>query len=367
MSLIKQIPKNAYFLLLTLLIFGNFLFFIYPANSGVTDYLSGYAWSENIGWLSLNCNDGGTCVSLDYGVGVDTLGNLSGYAWSENIGWVSFNASDVAGCPSGTCAPHLDTTTGKVTGWAKVLSSATASDSTWDGFISLSGTGYGVSVLGCNWNGWAWGSSVVGWISFSGSGYGVMGNGNACVVTVGSCTGVLPTNATACVAGDPVTDTPFTSVPTCSFSGTTKCHYMCDNGYVADGGTCRATACNNGVDDDADGMTDLTDLGCTDINDDSEVNIVVDPKLTISRRVVNIGDTVTLNWNTGGISETMCILTANNIPVTPDVFTADDGPADLPFEGTTTQVVNARTTFEINCGGKIDSRLVEVIPRMFET
>ena len=128
--------------------------------SSSAENLSGYAWSDTTGWISFNCTDTGTCATSPYGVDVSSTGSLSGYAWSEHIGWVSFNAADVAGCPSGTCAPSFNKTTGVVTGWAKALSGGSGG---WDGFISLSGAGYGVSATGCAWGGYAWGSDVTGW------------------------------------------------------------------------------------------------------------------------------------------------------------------------------------------------------------
>lgn len=146
-------------------------------SAGSQHNLSGYAWSDNIGWLSFNCtNDGGSCAP-DYGVNVDTsTGVFSGYAWSDNIGWVSFNSADMTGCPSSPCAPTIDTTTGVVTGWAKVLSAGGG----WDGWIKLSGTSnddstYGASFLGANASGYSWGDVVVGWLSWKGPSYGVLG------------------------------------------------------------------------------------------------------------------------------------------------------------------------------------------------
>ncbi len=150
-----------------------------PADSSPSDNLSGYAWSDTIGWVSLNCTNPGSCTPA-YGVNVSNTGAISGYAWSEHIGWISFNET---GCPSGTCAPQMNRTTGQVTGWARALSAPAGGTNAggWDGWISLSGTGpdYGVSVTGCAWSGFAWGSDVVGWVSFS----GVTGTGNACVNT----------------------------------------------------------------------------------------------------------------------------------------------------------------------------------------
>jgi hypothetical protein len=151
------------------------------------DNLSGYAWSDNIGWVSFNCTSDGTCGTSPYGVKFTLGGNMEhGYAWSDNIGWISFNASDVVGCPSAPCTPTLNNITGAVTGWARAIGASGG----WDGWISLSGTAtdgspYGVSVTNCSWNGYAWGSDVVGWLSFSGiatngSPYGVTGTDAAC-------------------------------------------------------------------------------------------------------------------------------------------------------------------------------------------
>lgn len=368
MKLLKNIPVKLRIALTILIVFSAYISFnIYYADSSTSDNLSGYAWSDTIGWISLNCTNPSSCASSAYGVRVDSAGDISGYAWSEHIGWISFNQTDVTGCPSGTCKPHLDSATGKVTGWAKVLSSSSSGDPAWDGFISLSGTGYGVTVNGCNWGGYAWGSNVVGWVSFSGSGYGVVGSGNACVTPpTAMCTGTTPSNATFCSAVDPLTDTPFTAVPSC-LSGATKCNFVCNSGYIVDGNNCRVTKCNNGVDNDGDTYIDLNDAGCSDVNDDSEDNIITNPVLRPSKRTVTSGDSIILTWNTGGVLENSCVLTANNKVVEPNVFTADDGPTDNQFEGSTTQVINAGTTFKIDCGGRIHSVHIEIVPRMFET
>jgi len=140
--------------------------------SGEVYDLSGYAWSDNIGWISFNCQEGGPggsdiCGTSDYKVSVNfTTGLFSGYAWSDNIGWVSFNSTDLAGCPSAPCEARISTTTGEVSGWARALA-----HNGWDGWISLRGTlpDYGVSLNSVTneFHGYAWGSDVVGWISFN--------------------------------------------------------------------------------------------------------------------------------------------------------------------------------------------------------
>ena len=140
----------------------------------------GHVWADNIGWISLNCANQGSCAVSNYKVSMDDNGNMSGYAWSENIGWLSFNPGDVAGCPSAPCSPVLNrffgTGQGAVTGWFKALSGGTVGSGGWDGFVKLSGTwtngvsagAYpnGVNGSGTGLSGFAWGSDVVGWVDF---------------------------------------------------------------------------------------------------------------------------------------------------------------------------------------------------------
>jgi len=58
------------------------------------DSLSGYLYGENIGWISLSCRNTDTCSSgISYGVSNDAEGNLSGFAYGENIGWIDFGTS----------------------------------------------------------------------------------------------------------------------------------------------------------------------------------------------------------------------------------------------------------------------------------
>lgn len=68
-----------------------FLFFVFAGAAKAADgTLSGYAWSENAGWINFAPSGGG--------VTVDTAGNLKGYAWGENLGWISFNCVDANSC-----------------------------------------------------------------------------------------------------------------------------------------------------------------------------------------------------------------------------------------------------------------------------
>ncbi len=149
--------------------------------------LSGYAWSSNIGWISFtsaNCDadnngqsDGAVpdCPSAGtpmahYGVMRATNGNLSGYAWSDKIGWTIFNPSMPPNPPTLPNQSANIPLSGPATGWARAL----ANDASWDGWIKFdSGGNYGPGVVlggsdGCTLTGYAWGSNVIGWISMSG-------------------------------------------------------------------------------------------------------------------------------------------------------------------------------------------------------
>lgn len=114
---------------------------------------SGYAWSDNIGWVSLS--------GSNYGFVMDSSGKLSGYAWSDNIGWITANESELSGCPTNPCRAKMNGDA--LTGWLRALSNGGG----WDGWISLSGSGYGVTRSGSSLSGYAWGGDVVGWLDFS--------------------------------------------------------------------------------------------------------------------------------------------------------------------------------------------------------
>jgi hypothetical protein len=163
-----------------------------------TSKLSGYAWSETIGWISFESSTGGD-------VSIDSVGNLNGYAWSDNIGWVKFGGLSSFPASGDNAKLNGD----NLTGWARACAgtvngdcnSATRTDG-WDGWISLSGQGYGVK-LDRN-SSYAWGSDVVGWIDFK-----EVTAGN--VVTSCSDTKLIPPACSTCIS-------PYTNV-----SGDCKC------------------------------------------------------------------------------------------------------------------------------------------------
>lgn len=139
------------------------------AQAGTEHNVSGYAWSENFGWVSFNCTNEASCGSVNYGVSVNPgTGDFSGYAWSSNLGWIDFGPT--SGFPE---APNngarYDSATGAVSGWAKILSLGD------DGWLKMSGTwanGVKINDSSGDFSGWAWNGNAVsgiglGWLSFN--------------------------------------------------------------------------------------------------------------------------------------------------------------------------------------------------------
>jgi hypothetical protein len=62
-------------------------------SAGANSYLTGYVWTENVGWIKLGSGTGPYANSgpADWGVNMDASGNLSGYAWSSHCGWINFH------------------------------------------------------------------------------------------------------------------------------------------------------------------------------------------------------------------------------------------------------------------------------------
>ena len=177
--------KNLTLILFTTIVLSLFLF-NQEVRSSLGDNVFGWAWSENIGWISFNNITGGG--GIDYGLNVDSNnGKLSGYAWSENIGWISLNETDTGSPPSDD--PCADTSCiakftpsgqfGKgdvnIIGWARAL----AHNVDWDGWIRFDHGQTDEVYIDSNgdFHGWAWGSDIIGWISFNSSDPGAGGAG----------------------------------------------------------------------------------------------------------------------------------------------------------------------------------------------
>lgn len=153
--------------------------------------ISGFSWSDTVGWTEFKPRYGG--VKLDM-----STGQISGYAWSDNIGWIYFGpdtniakASDAPREPRYWAKMDIATTSSVriVSGWARAYRPINSEGQTlggWDGWISMSGVAsntqkslYSVSVnLASNeFSGWAWGSDTIGWVSFNCS------NKNECAIS----------------------------------------------------------------------------------------------------------------------------------------------------------------------------------------
>jgi len=189
----------------------------------------GWAWTENIGWISFNNLGYGTCPgancipagggSYNYGVNIETNGNLIGYAWSENIGWIKFDSLGTSYPTTPSYSACLDLPSSgqacdgagnyTVTGWARACSvfasgcSGTLNSSSinggWDGWIKMNdispnGLYIDISSSPAQFHKWVWGSddllseAVIGWGTFNckeggASGENICGSSSYKVVT----------------------------------------------------------------------------------------------------------------------------------------------------------------------------------------
>ncbi len=231
------------------------LFFSVISANAAQRALSGWAWSDTIGWIQFNPSYGG--VFIDNATGV-----LSGSAWTDNAGWIDFRPGGAA--PNGKSgAVTMNLSTGELTGWARDLSGADFNDG-WDGWISMSGTspnyGVGMDLNTGKFSGWAWGSDIVGWISFSGSGYGVSCLNCGSTSSLPQCSDGIDND------GDGLVD-------------------MNDPGCASPSDNSEANSlpqCSDGIDNDGDGLVDMNDPGCASPSDNNETDPVILPNFNLS-------------------------------------------------------------------------------------
>jgi len=133
--------------------------------SGDSVTLQGYAWSQNIGWISMN----GPNYEVEINGGSTKA--VTGFAWSANVGWIQFGG--LSGFPSGGIYAGNARVAGtdsnwNLEGWARAL----AYGDGWDGWISLSGASPAYEVSFTNTgqvpsaSSYAWGDDVIGWVDF---------------------------------------------------------------------------------------------------------------------------------------------------------------------------------------------------------
>ncbi|MFA5317963.1 MAG: hypothetical protein WC323_00595 [Patescibacteria group bacterium] len=148
-------------LFISILVFTN-VFFIKqnPVQAAYSGNSSGYAWSEQGGWISFETAD-------DYGAQVaDTY--LDGYIWGEKIGYISLKRDSDS--PDYGITNAMAGGEGKLSGqvWSEqagyIKFAADGSD-----YSNDSAANYGVKIDSSGvFSGYAWGEKI-GWISFSGS------------------------------------------------------------------------------------------------------------------------------------------------------------------------------------------------------
>lgn len=174
---------------------------VFSFGSAEASNVYGSAWSEGVGWISLNsCVSPSNCPSSSgvpsHGVTLDINNNkVSGTAWNANIGLISFNSTDWGKCPPDKVSCNLNNFQNKWDdgGWARAISAVYGSSDNpnnggWDGWISLgNGSVYNAEIdknspvqmassdfsgtntytIKSSANGYWWGDEVVGWINLN--------------------------------------------------------------------------------------------------------------------------------------------------------------------------------------------------------
>lgn len=347
------------------------MFGLGAVEAGGTHNVHGFAWSSNIGWISMNslncdsdedgladlgaptgCPTPGTLVP-NYGVNINlSTGDFSGSAWSSNIGWIDFGPT--SGYPvSGPAHEARLESDGTVTGWAKVVSGGVAQSGNWDGWIKLADDSprYGVALSGVNLCGYAWGSDVVGWVEFCGSGWGVTLDEPAVVtLTVDG-----NTSSVATIIGDEV-DLEWTTENIKPDSCEAASPWSFWGGSKPDNSPEPITV--GPVEDVPPNTFRLT---CSDLSGNpvsSEVVLSLElPNLSISSDalIVRGGDSTRISWDTGNVDPVGCEVRGPGAP---------SGVIDAvgSFEPTITHT----TTYILDCGFVSESVTVRVAPSFEE-
>lgn len=290
-----------------------------PSGTAVT----GYLWSDTIGWISMS--------GSGYGVVIDSSNHMLGYAWSDNVGWIKFGGLSSFPSGTGTTASNPTMNGNQLVGWARACAGTSTGDCTtmtsrtdgWDGWIAVSGSGYGPSLSGGSFSGYSWGDVNLGWIDWSQVSTAYQG----CLSTQGyQCT---PNNA----SGDSVHTAADCAITTdvCSSHGS---GWFCSTSN----GLCTAPP---------------PPVFGTNL-DGSDGTLATKPSLVRKR------DTVKVIWTVE--DATSCTVTGTN----GDSWTATASPAG----GYTSSQILQKTTYTIHCvgsGGTLDaSASVTIIPEFQE-
>lgn len=188
--------KNKKILVFLTIIF-SFAILASVSYAGTTENVRGWLWgggteldgvspwngsNTNFGWVSMNNLTGGGATT--YGVNIPASGAVTGYAWSENMGWIDFGNKCTTGAPAAgqykaaSCTSPAGGVNGvsrsgnSLTGWARIVSIATASvagnSGGWSGWIKMINVSINAPDADNNSyiKGYGW-SDELGWIDFS--------------------------------------------------------------------------------------------------------------------------------------------------------------------------------------------------------
>ncbi|MFZ2555953.1 MAG: hypothetical protein WAZ27_02140 [Minisyncoccia bacterium] len=273
-------------------------FFITPREtySQTTVPMTGYAWSDTMGWISFNCSDLGTCGSSTYGLSIAVDGTISGYAWSEYMGWISANSADLSGCPTAPCTALMNGNS--MEGWMKALAADQAQSGGWDGFISLSGTNYGPTLSSGTFSGYAWGDMNIGWVSFNSGLHSAQ-------------TAWVPCTPSYACTSDTTRDD-LCTVPVENIS--------CGVGLVCLTGLCGLPA---------------------------EPSTSFGDELTAEPRLIRAGQTILLSWNVA--DATTCAVTGGGLNLSGE--SSASATCTHSGDACVSNVINSQTTFTLSCTG----------------
>ena len=368
-----------------------FLFAIYslaPAQAQIPSGLefNGYAWSSNIGWISLNCRTGGAggsniCGTSNYRLVVNpSTRDISGYAWSSNIGWVRFGG--LTGTFPGASGnirqnAHVTGTYPNLSlrGWARACagtnsypnncgSSAVNSVSGgWDGYISLKGNNYGVSSANFGSAQYVWGGDVVGWVDMSTrvSWYSPTTlTATGCTITTAgenTCSGRL-TWSFAPDVNNPTIVRTSPSSPTVRFTGSSSTNRSADmrlgsNTFAARSGASGSNIVSRTVTASCGGGL-IPVSGVCQNPPPEEVTII---SLTANPSIVRRGGTARITWS------------LSTPPVAGQCSLSGPGFSNVDIAGRsnyTTPALSATARITLDCGASTDEVVVTVVPAFNE-
>ncbi len=213
----------------------------HPAQATVSDNVMGFAWSDPLGWISMNDQNAGACGGGGcgtYGVNVDPSSRLmTGWAWSDQVGWMCFGST----CTNASCQNDITDPLG--------LTNAP------DGFAPKANLDAGAGTVQVR--GWAKMCALAskGWVSLNCSDPGFCGGVFPYKVIYAS-----PAKAFYTGVHSPPLPTNITSLGWNSDAGGTGLGYF-DFQYLTLN-TPPESICADGIDNDLNGAIDCADAAC---------------------------------------------------------------------------------------------------------